>query len=101
MDSEAIKQPHVPTVPLQPVTSGLIHAIGHDPETNLLYVQFKAKAGPGSIYSYPNVPAEKHAAMMAAESIGKHFGAHIKDKAEHPFTKIVPGHAATTAGQEK
>jgi hypothetical protein len=82
------KHPHIP---LTPVTSSQIHAIGHDPATNTLRIQFKGKEGPGSQYDYPGVTAEKHAEMLKAESIGKFFGAHIKGKYEfkklpHPAT---------------
>lgn len=80
--------PKHPQVPLNPVKSSQIHAIGHDQATNTLAIQFKSKTGPGSVYHYPNVTAEQYAEMAKAESIGKHFGAHIKGNPKHPHTKI-------------
>jgi len=78
-------------IELTPIESSQIHAIGHDPATNTLAIQFKSKAGPGSIYHYANVPAEKYAAFQECESKGRFFGAEFKVKAEeYPFTKIEP-----------
>jgi len=78
-----------PEIILDSVNSSQLHAIGHDPATNTLAIQFKSKAGPGSIYHYSNFTAEKFAEFKAAESIGKYFGAHIKNaEEEHPWVKI-------------
>lgn len=65
-----------PSIALTPVKSSQVKAVGHDPATNTLAVQFAH--GLGSIYHYPNVTAEQHAEFVGAESIGKHFGQHIK-----------------------
>ena len=74
---------------LMPVESSQIHAVGHDPETNTLAIQFKSKTGPGSVYHYQNISADKYTALVSADSIGKHFGAHIKPHTTiHPFKKI-------------
>lgn len=59
---------------LTPVTSSNIEAIGHDPETNTLRVQFK---GSGT-YDYAGVSAEDHAALVGAGSIGSHFHKNIR-----------------------
>jgi hypothetical protein len=76
-------------IEMHPVESSQIHAIGHAPGTNVLAIQFKSKAGPGSIYHYQNFSAEQFAQFQAAESVGAHFGKHIKPFAEkHPFVKI-------------
>lgn len=76
-------------IEMTPVKSSQIAAIGHDPETNTLAIQFPAKAGSGSIYHYSNFTAEDFAAFSAAESKGAHFGKHIKPLAEKfPFVKI-------------
>lgn len=64
-----------------PVTSSNIKEIGHDPVTNTLGIRFKDQNGPGELWHYRDVPAEKHAALMAAtDSHGKHFHANIKGK---------------------
>lgn len=75
-------------ISLSPVESSQIHSIGHDPETNTLAIQFKSKSGPGSIYHYPNITQAQFEALRSAESVGKHFGAHIKGNPNHPHTKV-------------
>jgi hypothetical protein len=74
---------HHPHIPMTAVTSSQIAAIGHDPATNTLRVQFK---GSGSVYDYANVPADVHQAFGKAESLGKFLGSHIKGKYE--FKKL-------------
>lgn len=81
-------------VRLQDVVSSQIHSIGYDPETQTLAVRFTRgygeKRGPGSLYHYANVTREDYDAFLAAESKGKHFGAHIKPFADkYPYQKIV------------
>ncbi|MBY4799932.1 KTSC domain-containing protein [Burkholderia cepacia] len=80
-----------PHIPVQEVESSQIHAIGHDPVTNTLAIRFKSRASgaPTSLYHYANFTAEDFEAFRDAESIGSHFGKHIKpyDK-KHPYTKV-------------
>ena len=71
-----------PDIPLTPVKSSQVKAIGYDPLTKTLACQFQH--GLGAIYHYPNVEPKTHADFMAAESIGKFFGQHIKPL---PFAK--------------
>jgi hypothetical protein len=86
-------------ISLLPVQSSQIFAIGHDPATNTLAIQFKAKDGarhggdvPGSIYHYANFTAEDFAALSGAESIGSHFHKHIKsDAKKYPYTRVSDG----------
>lgn len=59
---------------ITPVTSSNIAAIGYDIETTELAVQFKN----GKTFVYIGVSREEHAALMASESIGKHFNQFIK-----------------------
>lgn len=76
-------------ITMQPVESSQIAAIGHHAESNTLAIEFTAKNGPGSVYHYQNFTAEQFAAFAGAESVGKHFYAHIKPFAEkHPYQKI-------------
>lgn len=65
-------------VSLTPVTSSNIKAIGHDATKDELHVDF----GNG-VYVYAGVPASAHAALIGAESVGKHFHQHIKGKFDH------------------
>lgn len=79
-----------PAIEMQPVESSQIAAIGHHAESNTLAIQFTSKTGAGSTYRYQNFTAEDFAAFKGAESVGKHFYAHIKPFAEkHPYEKIV------------
>ena len=61
------------------VTSNNIDAIAHDSATNTLHVRFKG----GGVYAYQGVDAEKHAALMNADSVGSYLHAHIKGKHAH------------------
>jgi hypothetical protein len=63
-------------IPLIPVESGQVKAIGYDATTKTLAVTFTR--GPGTEYQYLNVEPETHAAFISAESIGTYFGKHIK-----------------------
>jgi len=78
-----------PTIAMHDVTSSQISSIGHDPATNTLAIQFASKKGPGNVYHYSNFNAEQFAEFQSAESIGSHFGKHIKPAADkHPFVKV-------------
>lgn len=70
---------------LTPVNSSIISAIGHDPDTNTLRVQFTRDKGKVS-YDYRGVTSDDFAALRSAESIGKHFSANIRNN--FPFTKV-------------
>lgn len=63
-------------IALDAVESSQIHAVGFDKATNRLAIQFKSKAGPGSIYHYRNFTADDFAAFRAADSLGAHFKQH-------------------------
>lgn len=82
VEPQPFAEDECPAIPLTPVESNQVGAIGYDPETKTLAVVFSR--GIGSIYHYPNVEAETHAAFVGAESIGKYFGEHIKSL---PFKK--------------
>lgn len=80
-------------VSMQTVESSQIHAIGHDPATNRMYVRFLSgsgeQRGPGSAYHYENVTADQYQEFLDAESKGSHFLKKFKKKADdHPFTKL-------------
>jgi hypothetical protein len=71
------------------VNSTSIKSIGHDPATQTLHVEFHN----GKVYEYPGVSAESHAALVTAESIGKHFSAHIRPKySAKPVIPMEPTH---------
>lgn len=70
------------SIKLNPISgSSQIAAVGHDPDTNTLAVQFRS----GQTYHYHDVPEEKFHGLQKAESAGKYLNAHIKGA--HTFTK--------------
>jgi hypothetical protein len=72
-----------PAIDLQPVESNQVGAIGYDPDTKTLAVQFRR--GARAIYHYPNVEPETFEAFKGAPSIGTYFGTHLKAL---PFEKF-------------
>jgi hypothetical protein len=76
-------------IPLTPVQSNQVKAIGYDATTQTLAVTFTR--GPGTVYQYPNVDPQLHADFLAAESIGTFFGQRIKSL---PFKKFAATQAA-------
>lgn len=70
-------------IPMQPVTSQQVKAVGYDSASKTLAVSFTK--GSEAVYQYPNVEPETYAELMAAESIGSYFGKHIKTR---PFNKV-------------
>jgi len=57
-----------------PVESSNIRAIGFDPQSNRLEVEFKN----GGVYAYKDVPTTVHEGLMAADSKGRYLAAVIK-----------------------
>lgn len=88
-------------IALHDVESSQINAIGHDPETKTLAIQFKNWKGEvGSTYHYANFTAEDFAAFKGAESLGRHFGKHIKLHADkYPYTKVADKPSAEDIAQ--
>jgi KTSC domain len=66
--------------PLTEVKSSIIHSCAHDPKTQRLYLKFHNS---GRVYAYDGVPAETHAEMLKAESLGRFFGQKIRAKYKH------------------
>lgn len=61
---------------LTAVKSGTISHVGYDKESSTLTVRFTH----GGTYEYPGVPESAYEALVAAESIGKHFHANIRSQ---------------------
>ena len=70
-------------IPMTPVVSKQLAAVGYDAASKTLAVTFSR--GAGAIYHYPNVEQKTHDDMMAAESKGAYFGQHIKALAFDKF----------------
>lgn len=60
------------------IESSNIKSVGYDKASLTLEIEF----GSGGVYQYYGVLPEHHSDLMAAESIGKHFHAHIKGRYE-------------------
>lgn len=72
------------TVELKPVKSSNIESVGHDPAKNELIVRFRGTRPENDrTYHYEGVDAAKHAALIGAESIGKHLNTEIIGKHKH------------------
>lgn len=61
-----------------PVKSSNLAAVGYDPSTQTLEVEFSS----GKVYSYAGVPADVAAAMTEAESVGSYFAKNIRGQYE-------------------
>ncbi len=64
------------------VTSSSIAAVGYDPATNVLEIEFSD----GGVYQYFAVPHSTHAALMAAERKGAFVNSTIKPR--HRFVEV-------------
>lgn len=69
----------VNTIPLQQPSkpSSMIKAYGYDAASQTLAVQFKNGT---KVAQYRGISADDFAALEAAESVGKHFGQHIRGR---------------------
>lgn len=65
----------------QAVVSSSLKSIGHDGD--VLEVEFHS----GKVYRYSGVAREHFDALIGAESIGKHFGEHVRGKYEHQLVE--------------
>ena len=59
---------------MRPVKSSNVSHVGY--EGGVLAVRFKS----GNEYRYSDVPADVHQALLAADSLGKHFHANIRGR---------------------
>ena len=60
----------------------MLEAAAHDPPQALLQLSFRN----GTSYQYSDVPAEVYDQLLLAESKGKYFNLHIRNR--YAFTKI-------------
>ncbi len=65
-----------------PVSSTNIRAIGYDPNSQILEVEFNS----GLVYQYMDVPQGVYEAMMAADSKGTYLNSNIKGR--YSYTKL-------------
>ncbi len=72
----AFSEKEYKAIPMTPVQSNQVAAVGYDAASKTLALTFAR--GPGQIYHYPGVAQKTYDDMMAAESKGAFFGQHIK-----------------------
>ncbi|MBA3771900.1 MAG: KTSC domain-containing protein [Ramlibacter sp.] len=65
------------------VESKAVRSIGYDPAVRLLQVEFDG----GAVYDYLDVPPWEHAALLRAESIGRHVTYRIKGNFRHELVR--------------
>lgn len=63
---------------MERVNSAAIRAVGHDPGSNVLRIEFTN----GNTHEYFGVTADQHRELMESDSLGRHFGQKIR----HVFT---------------
>jgi hypothetical protein len=68
------------SITMKPVKSSQIESIGYDPASKILAIRFN---GGRKLYHYAGVSQEDYDKFQSAESVGKHFGAHIRGKFPH------------------
>jgi hypothetical protein len=66
---------------MQPVTSGCFAAVGYDPASQTMRLQFQS----GAQHDYYGVAPEDHEALIGAPSLGRHFHQHIRPRFSHRF----------------
>jgi hypothetical protein len=59
-----------------PVTSSFIAAVGHDPDTKQMEVEFTN----GTVEVHDGVSVDDHAAFVSAKSVGSHWHSNYKGK---------------------
>lgn len=64
-------------IDMVPVESSAIKSVGHDPSTLTVHVEFHS----GGTHPFGPFSKEQFERFSAADSIGKHFHAHIRQKA--------------------
>ena len=67
----------------KPVRSSALRSVGYDPGQRVLEVEFTG----GEVYRYFDVPAKVHRELMAAESHGRYFQQHVRNKG-YRFQKV-------------
>ena len=72
--------------PFTPVKSSMISSVGYDAGARTLHVKFPN----GGHYLYEDVTPEQHAALVGADSIGKHFAQNVRGKFKHRMLPTEP-----------
>jgi len=59
-----------------PVRSSALRSVGYDEQQQTLEIEFTS----GAVYRYFDVPPEVYRGLMAAESHGRYFHQHVRNK---------------------
>ena len=74
--------PPAPQIARRPVASSMMLSVGYDDAHAVLEIEFVG----GTIYRYHAVPKREWNGLMEAESKGRYFDAHIRDK--YPMRRV-------------
>jgi len=77
------------------VESGLFTAAAYKPEERQLYLRFRG----GNIYRYFDCTSEMYESFLAAESKGRYFSSHIRDRFRYEQVRYV--HRRTERSTER
>jgi len=58
------------------VESSLVSAVAYDADTQILLVALRS----GEVYEYADVAPDAHAALLEADSVGRHFTREVRDR---------------------
>jgi hypothetical protein len=74
--------PALPQIARRPVISSMMRSAGYDDAHAVLEIEFVT----GRVYRYHAVPRSAWTGLMDAESKGRYFDAHIRDK--YPMKRV-------------
>ena len=60
----------------QPLESKMLASVAYDAENRILYLRFRS----GDVYRYFEFPGDQYRAFLNAESRGRYFLSHIRDR---------------------
>jgi hypothetical protein len=72
----------LPQIARRPVISSMMRSAGYDDDHAVLEIEFVT----GHVYRYHAVPRREWTGLMEAESKGRYFDAHIRDK--YPMKRV-------------
>lgn len=61
---------------MTPVTSSAVSALGYEPASKTLHVQFSN----GRLHEFPNIEPDEYQRFLHADSIGRHFNQHFRGR---------------------
>lgn len=93
MNTEATGKPAAIVINRTPVVSGNLKSVGYDATTKTLDVEFASSR----VYRYSGVPAEIHAELISAESVGSYFARNVRNKFPSTDLGTLDVHEGSTA----